>query len=300
VPGPGDEPVLALNGDTFVELEVAGLARKHRETAARLVLAAVQVPDGTRYGEVEIGADGAVLQFRRGGRPSPSVVNAGAYWGLRKDLVAMIPAPGECSFEEDVLPRLVGHGLYAVVETGAFVDIGVPDGYRSAEVLLRSGKRSPAFVRARAPLRLSFAGGGTDVSPYCDERGGAVLSATFNKYVHVALLPNTEGRVGLHSLDYQTSVHYDITDAFIFDGRLDLIKACIQRLYPERSAGFDIQVHADAPPGSGAGASSALVVAVLAALRAWLRLPMTEYELAETAFAVERCDLQISGAGQEH
>jgi D-glycero-alpha-D-manno-heptose-7-phosphate kinase len=156
------------------------------------------------------------------------------------------------------------------------------------------------IVRARAPLRVSFAGGGTDVSPYCDERGGAVLSATFNKYVHVALTPNTDGRMGLHSHDYQTSVHYDVADALPFDGRLDLIKACIRRLYPERQEGFDIRVHSDAPPGSGAGASSALVVAVLAALCEWLRLPLTEYELAELAFAVERCDLRIEGGRQDH
>ena len=156
------------------------------------------------------------------------------------------------------------------------------------------------IVRARAPLRVSFAGGGTDVSPYCDERGGAVLSATFNKYVHVALTPNGDGRVGLHSHDYQTSVHYDLADGPQFDGRLDLIKACIRRLYRERPEGFDIRVHSDAPPGSGAGASSALVVAVLAALREWLRLPLTEYELAELAYAVERCDLGIEGGRQDH
>ncbi|HXQ28661.1 MAG TPA: hypothetical protein VN848_05270 [Gemmatimonadales bacterium] len=156
------------------------------------------------------------------------------------------------------------------------------------------------IVRARAPLRVSFAGGGTDVSPYCDDRGGAVLSATFNKYVHVALTPNDDGRMGLYSHDYQTSVHYDVDDALPFDGRLDLIKACIRRLYRERQEGFDIRVHSDAPPGSGAGASSALVVAVLAALREWLRLPLTEYELAELAFAVERCDLRIEGGRQDH
>ncbi len=300
VPGADDDAVLAVNGDTFLECDVAQLARKHHESGARLVLAAVRVPDGTRYGEVELAANGAVLQFRREGRSGPSTVNAGAYWGRRTDFAAAIPGRGECSLEDDVLPRLVGHGLYAVVGSGRFVDIGVPEGYRRAEALFQPAKTAPALVRARAPLRLSFAGGGTDVSPYCDERGGAVLSATFNKYVHVALVPNAEGRMGLHSLDYQTSVHYDINSALVFDGRLDLIKACIQRLYPDRSVGFDLQVHADAPPGSGAGASSALVVAVLAALREWLRLPTTEYELAEMAFAVERCDLQIAGGRQDH
>src|SRR2546426_9534407 len=123
----------------------------------------------------------------------------------------------------------------------------------------------PLIVRARAPLRISFAGGGTDVSPYCDERGGSVLSATFNKYVHVTLIPNGNGRMCLQSRDYQTSVQYDVGDGLQFDGNLDLIKACIKRLYPARAQGFDIHVHTDAPPGSGVGASSALVVTIVAA-----------------------------------
>ncbi len=156
------------------------------------------------------------------------------------------------------------------------------------------------IVRVRTPLRISFAGGGTDVSPYCDERGGAVLSTTFNKYVHVTLTPNSHGRMVLHSLDYKTSVDYDIAETLPFDGNLDLIKACVTRLYENRGTGFDIWVHTDAPPGSGVGASSALVVAVLAAFREWLRLPMTEYELAEKAFEVERCDLRIEGGRQDH
>jgi len=157
----------------------------------------------------------------------------------------------------------------------------------------------PPIVRTRAPLRVSFAGGGTDVSPYCDERGGAVLSSTFNKYVHVSLVPTKDGLMGLHSLDYQTSVRYDVADGLLFDGKLDLIKACINRLYPSRSEGFDIYVHTDAPPGSGVGSSSALVVAVVAAFREWLRLPLTEYELAEISFEIERKDLGIGGGRQD-
>src|SRR2546426_2273604 len=157
----------------------------------------------------------------------------------------------------------------------------------------------PLIVRARAPLRISFAGGGTDVSPYCDERGGAVLSATFNKYVHVTLIPNENGRVGLHSRDYQTSVHYNVEDGALLDGKLDLIKACVKRLYPEPRQGFDIHVHTDAPPGSGVGASSALVVGIVAAFREWRRLPLTEYEVAERAFAIERQDLGLGGGRQD-
>jgi len=122
-----------------------------------------------------------------------------------------------------------------------------------------------SIVRARGPLRISFAGGGTDVSPRCDKRGGAVLSATFAKYVRVTLVPYNDGRMGLHSLDYQTSVQCDIADTLPFDGNLDLIKACIRRVYPNRGEGFDIYVYSDAPPSAGEGAWCALVVGVPAA-----------------------------------
>ena len=297
--GPDDEPVLVVNGDTLSAFDVAELARTHHATKAQLVLFAVPVSNGTRYGALELGADGSILSFQAQGSSSSALVNGGVYWGTRQDFLSVLPARGPSSFEQDILPPLAGRGLFAVRGGGRFLDIGVPEGYRRAEAVLRS-ESAPPLVRARAPLRISFAGGGTDVSPYCDERGGAVLSATFNKYVHVSLVPTADDRMGLHSLDYQTSVHYDLADALAFDGRLDLIKACIKRVYPDRDKGFDIHVHADAPPGTGAGASSAVVVAVLAALREWLRLPMTEYELAETAFAVERCDLKIAGGRQDH
>jgi D-glycero-alpha-D-manno-heptose-7-phosphate kinase len=298
VPGPPDEPVLVLNGDTYVEFDVAALAEKHAATGARLVLAAAQVPDTTRYGRLELGDNGAVRSFGDK-RSGPGVIHAGVYWGRRRDFAAVLAEREASSFEHDVLPPLAGSGLYAVIGAGTFVDIGVPEDLRRAEALVPPRPSIPVIVRARAPLRISFAGGGSDVSPYCDEYGGAVLSATFNKYVHVALIPTEDGRVGLHSLDYQTSVHYDATDALPLDGRLDLIKACINHLCLARTAGFEVRVHSDAPPGSGVGASSALVVAVLAAFREWQRLPLSEHELAETAFRVERCDLGIAGGRQD-
>ncbi len=301
VPGDPEEPVLVLNGDTYVEFDVAALAEQQRVTGAHLVLAAVQMPDVTRFGRLELGAGSAVLGFTEKGRSGPGTINAGVYWGRRKDLEALFPRRDVFSLENDVLPRLAGNGLHAVVGSGTFVDIGVPEDYRIAETLLRNVPQdsTAAVVRARAPLRISFAGGGTDVSPYCDDHGGAVLSATFNKYVHVALTPNAEGRIGLHSIDYETAVQYGSAGALPLDGRLDLIKACINRLHAGHNQGFDIRVHSDAPPGSGAGASSALVVAVLAAVREWRRLPLGEHELAETAFQVERCDLRIAGGRQD-
>ena len=82
------------------------------------------------------------------------------------------------------------------------------------------------ILRAKAPLRISFGGGGSDVSPYCDERGGAVLSATVNRFAYAGLRPGGD-RFHVRSLDYDVSVSYELDEPFVFDGQLDLAKAVI-------------------------------------------------------------------------
>ncbi|HEV2104546.1 MAG TPA: GHMP kinase [Candidatus Eisenbacteria bacterium] len=153
------------------------------------------------------------------------------------------------------------------------------------------------YVRARAPLRLSFCGGGTDVSPYPEEHGGCVLSATINHYAYASLRPRRDSRLTLASLDYDLVAKYDHPRRLRFDGQLDLLKAAVRALRVRRGA--DLWTHSDAPPGSGLGASSTLMVALLAALREWLRLDLPPYELAELAYRVERVDLGLAGGRQD-
>jgi D-glycero-alpha-D-manno-heptose-7-phosphate kinase len=159
----------------------------------------------------------------------------------------------------------------------------------------------PKIIRSRAPLRISFGGGGTDVSPYCDERGGRVLNATINRYAYVTLVPNDSGRVRLHSLDFDQSVEYDANaDVPAYDDNMDLAKGVIRRLQvDELRDGFDLYTHADCPPGSGLGASSTMVVALMGAFDAWLKLNLSPYEMARTAFEIERLDLGIHGGRQD-
>lgn len=158
--------------------------------------------------------------------------------------------------------------------------------------------------RAKAPLRISFAGGGTDVSPYADERGGLVLNATVDKYAYATLMVTGDRTITIKSLDYHTIAKYDLDQPLVYDGQLDLVKAAIRRLngqaaLAETSAGFDIFLHTDAPPGSGLGSSSALVVAIIGAFKRWLHLPLTDYETASLAYQIERIDLGIKGGRQD-
>ena len=155
----------------------------------------------------------------------------------------------------------------------------------------------PHYFRARAPLRLSFCGGGTDVSPYPEEHGGVVLSATINQYAFASLRPRRDQRLTIASLDYDVVAKYDHPRRMRLDGNLDLIKAVVRALRVRRGA--DLWVHSDAPPGSGLGSSSTLVVALIGVLSQWLGRPLSGYEIAELAYRVERRDLGMAGGRQD-
>ncbi len=171
---------------------------------------------------------------------------------------------------------------------------------RSDPVDIGNNKDVIMSIRAKAPLRISFAGGGTDVSPYMEERGGAVLSTTIDKYAYSTLRLRDDATVTLTSLDYDVVAKYQIDQPVLYDGKLDLVKAVVKELgTSKQSQGMDIFLHTDAPPGSGLGSSSALVVSLIGLFKHWLHLPLTNYEIAERAYQIERVDMGIRGGRQD-
>ena len=156
------------------------------------------------------------------------------------------------------------------------------------------------LIRARAPLRISFCGGGTDVVPYCDERGGVVLSATINRYATATVVPGGKS-FRVRSIDYDQSVSYGVDDPFVYDGQLDLAKGVIDyfRRQEQLTEGFEVTLHNDAPPGSGLGSSSAVTVALVSAIAELLRLPIDDYQVADLAYRIERLEVGIKGGKQD-
>lgn len=156
----------------------------------------------------------------------------------------------------------------------------------------------PEVVRARAPLRISFAGGGTDIPPFSTDEGGAVLSTTINRYAYASLRLGTEPGTRVQSVDYGTTATFETSGHLAFDGTLDLPKAALR--YFGIQDRLEIVLVSNAPPGSGLGASSALTVALVAALNDWLGAQIDLYELAELAHHVERDILGVPGGQQDH
>jgi D-glycero-alpha-D-manno-heptose-7-phosphate kinase len=168
------------------------------------------------------------------------------------------------------------------------------DEYPIAEPV-RSGAQP--VIRAKAPLRISFAGGGTDFPHWYEEHGGAVLCSSINHYARVTLYPRMDRQVRLRSLDLGYMVNYHVEDQPVFDGVLDLAKAAIRRL--GATSGMDLDIRSDAPSKSGLGGSSALTAAVIGAVANYLSLHPSLYELAELNYLVEREDVRISGGTQD-
>jgi D-glycero-alpha-D-manno-heptose-7-phosphate kinase len=160
------------------------------------------------------------------------------------------------------------------------------------------------LIRSKAPLRISFAGGGTDVMPYLAEQGGVILSTTINHYAYTSLKLSPEPSITVKSLDYDMTVKHNLEEPLPYDGNLDLIKAVINRLHLEQEVnqdnkGIEVFLHSDAPPGSGLGSSSTLVVSLIALFRRLHNLPLTHYEIADLAYQIERVDMGIKGGKQD-
>ncbi|MCD7962405.1 MAG: dehydrogenase [Rikenellaceae bacterium] len=158
------------------------------------------------------------------------------------------------------------------------------------------------IYRSKAPLRIGFAGGGTDVSPYSDIYKGAVLNATISLYARASIEPLKDKRIILQTLDRGERCEYDLAETLSIDGNMDLLKGVYNRIcrtYGPINEGFCLSTSVDAPAGSGLGSSSTLVVAILGAFTEWLKLPLGSYDTAHMAYEIERMELNIAGGKQD-
>lgn len=159
------------------------------------------------------------------------------------------------------------------------------------------------IIRARAPLRLGLAGGGTDVSPYCDTHGGFVLNATIDRYAYAVIKTLDEPFVRFVATDQQSVMIKAVAEPLVLNGNLDLHKAVYNHMIQHYNGGqpipLELSTFCDAPAGSGLGSSSTLVVVMIRAFAELLNLPLDDYTIAKLAFKIERLDCGLQGGRQD-
>ncbi len=159
------------------------------------------------------------------------------------------------------------------------------------------------IFRARAPLRLGLAGGGSDVSPFCDMHGGYVLNATIDRYAYAVIKTLDKPVVHLAATDQQAETVEPAVAPLLLNGKLDLHKAVYNHMVLHFNGGNPIPIQlstfCDAPAGSGLGSSSTLVVVMIRAFAELLNLPLDDYTIAHLAYKIERLDCGLQGGRQD-
>lgn len=159
------------------------------------------------------------------------------------------------------------------------------------------------IVRARAPLRLGLAGGGTDVSPYCDIHGGYVLNGTIDRYAYAVIKTLDEPFVRFVATDQRVEKVNAVAGSWELNGKLDLHKTVYNEMIQRYNGGqpipLELTTFCDAPAGSGLGSSSTLVVVMIRAFAELLNLPLDDYTIAHLAFKIERVDCGLQGGRQD-
>ncbi|MGM9969522.1 MAG: dehydrogenase [Anaeroplasma sp.] len=159
------------------------------------------------------------------------------------------------------------------------------------------------IIRSKAPLRLGLAGGGTDVSPFCDKYGGCVLNATINMYAYCTIIPTNDNKIIFEASDLNQSFEIDSVNYIEIKDELILHKGIYNKIVKnynnDKPLSFKMITYSEAPAGSGLGSSSTMVVTILKAFQEWLNLPLGDYDLAKLAYEIERNDLNLAGGKQD-
>lgn len=154
------------------------------------------------------------------------------------------------------------------------------------------------YARARAPVRISFGGGGSDLTHYFSGAKSAVINATVSLYGHATLRMRTDEKIFIHSMDLDDELRADnLSDALKPHSRFKLIQALLKAIRPD--FGFDLFLYSDFPMKSGLGGSSVISAAVLGCFNQFRRDKWDLYDLAEISYQAERHHLDIAGGWQD-
>lgn len=163
---------------------------------------------------------------------------------------------------------------------------------------LPTPSEEPVYARARAPVRVSFGGGGSDLTHFFADDSGAVINTTISLYSHATLRVRDDDSVAIHSRDIgQSLAAPNLAAALEQKGPFGLIQALLKAVQPE--FGFELYLDSEFPMGSGLGGSSVVSAAVLGCFNQFRRDRWDLHELAELAFLAERLYLGVAGGWQD-
>ena len=291
------EPFLVVNGDTYLETDLNRLINFHNDKKSLATIALAVINNVGESGLVSLQKSGKIKSFKEKTKTSKrGLVNAGYYFFAPK-IFKHIPAHKRLSLEKIVFPKLASGGLiHGYAMNANFLDIGKPETYEKAKTYFQ--KKKETVIEVNAPVRVCFAGSGTDLPEYFRKYGGKIFSATIGMFAHVKIQLTDQAFIKIHLKDYKKEEIYQLGKILPYDGGIfDLYKAVINRLGPD--LGMDIEVWGDFPAGSGLGSSSAVCVAFITGVLSIQKADITKEKVARLAIEVERDILKIPGGWQD-
>jgi len=311
------EDIVVTNGDTFLDVDLEKVIKSHEQQKAYFTMVVAPATHPKTQELVEIDNNKITRLHKREtsehqdhlAKTKEPLVNAGLYI-LNKSLIGEIPQGKKISLEQEVFPQLVGN-MHAFLHQGYMLDIADEQDWAEFKTDVRAGLIIPSIsghkkaIRSRAPVRITFGGGGTDMAPYDAEYGGVALNATINRYAYATLRLRDDKRINLKSdiinmyggfETYQQS--FEEIQEIKSEEPLRIIKETILEMNPQH--GFDLYVRSDVPPRSGLGASASVCVSVIGVLNHLRKKNrLNRYEIAETAFRIEDLRLKNKGGRQD-
>ncbi|RJX31009.1 MAG: CBS domain-containing protein [Oxalobacter sp.] len=156
----------------------------------------------------------------------------------------------------------------------------------------------PTYARARSPVRISFGGGGSDLTHYFAGDSGAVINTTISLYSHATMRIRQDKKIIIHSRDLGESLYADnLAAALEQKGTFGLIQALLKAVHPE--FGFELFLYSDFPMNSGLGGSAVVSASILGCFNQFRRDKWDLHELSELAFQAERLYLGVAGGWQD-
>jgi len=292
-----DDTFLVLNGDTLCNVNYREIFDFHQKMKAAITICLVKRSNVKDVGLVEINKRGNIISFLEKSKEKGSgYVNAGLYF-INPKIIRSSKWNGRFSLEKDFFPELAKiNKLFGFVVKKDFLDVGTPLGYKKTQDVLF--RRRQKVVEVKVPSRVSFVGGGTDLSSYSEKWGGCVISTTIDKYAHLRLKTQDIAEIKIVLRDYAQGVTYPLSQVLPYDNSIfDLYKAVINKI--GLSTGVEIEAWGDFPAGSGLGTSSAFAVALIAALLTIKGERVSKSKLARLAVEIEREELKLPGGYQD-